>query len=99
MIDATNPAELQLSKRANGLEPSTFSLEGCTPSNVSSRKHNELQNRSLDETAPALNPERNSAHIDSDLSAVVKAWPALPNALKTGIMAIVTSASGDRQET
>ncbi len=86
------------SKRANGLEPSTFSLEGCKPSSASRRKHSDLRNHPIVETAPALNPARKSPHIDSDLSAVIDAWPALPDALKTGILAMVTAANGDRQE-
>ena len=37
--------------------------------------------------------------VNPRLARLMDAWPTLPDALKTGIMAMVTAASGDRQET
>ncbi len=36
--------------------------------------------------------------IEPDLRRIIEAWPKLPDALKTGIMAMVTAASGDQGE-
>jgi len=35
-----------------------------------------------------------NAPLDADLAAVVDAWPKLPEAIKTGILAMVTAAGG-----
>ena len=36
--------------------------------------------------------------FEPDLQRLIDAWAALPDALKTGIMAMVSTASGDRGE-
>ena len=36
--------------------------------------------------------------FEPELQRLIDAWPTLPDALKTGIRAMVTAASGDRQE-
>ena len=80
------------SKRAKGLEPSTFSLEGCKLPSANTSKHSDLRNRSIGETAPALNPARGSAHIDPDLQCLIDAWPTLPVAVKARILGIIEGA-------
>ena len=36
--------------------------------------------------------ETKNAHDDADLQAIVDAWPTLPEAIKAGILAMVTAA-------
>lgn len=36
--------------------------------------------------------------FEPDLQRVIDGWPTLPDALKTGILAMITAASGDRGE-
>jgi hypothetical protein len=38
-----------------------------------------------------------TAPADRELAAVVKAWPALPEAIKAGILAMVRTATGRQQ--
>ncbi|MCH8151439.1 MAG: hypothetical protein IH830_03585 [Planctomycetes bacterium] len=75
----------------NGLASSAFSLEGCKLPSANTRKHSDLRNRPIGETAPALNPARGSAHIDPDLQCLIDAWPRLPKPVKAGIVAMVKS--------
>jgi hypothetical protein len=35
-----------------------------------------------------------NAHIDPDLQAVIERWPDLPDAVKSGIVAMVRAAGG-----
>ena len=77
--------EMGWNKRANGLEPSTFSLEGCNTSVVSgdtATSYESSASRLVDSLADSL---RN----DPDFAAVITAWPKLPQAVKAGIVAIV----------
>lgn len=39
-------------------------------------------------------PQREGAAVPADLAAVVEAWPALPGAVKAGIVALVRAAKG-----
>ena len=38
--------------------------------------------------------ETKTAHDDPDLQAIIDAWPALPEAIKAGIVAMVQAAGG-----
>ena len=42
--------------------------------------------------------ETKNAHDDADLQAIMDAWPDLPEAIKAGIMAMVTAARRDGAE-
>ena len=42
--------------------------------------------------------ETKTAHDDPDLQAIIDAWPALPDAIKAGIVAMVTAARRDGAE-
>lgn len=42
---------------------------------------------------PAIGPAGAS---DADLTAIVRAWPTLPAAIKAGIVAMVKAGAGDR---
>jgi len=42
--------------------------------------------------APGLRVTPNSPSFDPDLAKLVDAWPSLPEALKTGILAMIDSA-------
>jgi len=39
-----------------------------------------------------------TGQFEPDLQQLIDVWPTLPDALKTGILAMVTTASGDRGE-
>ena len=73
-----------------GIEPPThgFSVRGNRP---------ETPDISADWTigaAPALHPAPDSAVSDPDLRLLIEAWPALPEALRAGIMAMVRASGG-----
>ena len=84
--------------RLPGLEPGTYGLEGRCTSDVTAEKTG----------ACAQPPERLGALLGAfaaeigpkapDLAAVVSAWPALPQALRAGIVAIVKAAGQARPE-
>ena len=79
-------------KRATGLEPATFSLEGGrhsaeTPANTGvSEGGSATPSYSASYSTPNPAPE---APTDPDLAAVVAAWADLPTAIRAGIVAMV----------
>ena len=80
--------------RLPGLEPGTYGLEGrCTPDVTADKSGTyaippEALGRLLGAFAAEIGPSC------PDLAAVVSAWPRLPEALKTGIVAMVKAARG-----
>jgi len=44
---------------------------------------------------PCLPKTQNTIGIDAELTQVVEAWPALPQALKQGILAMIQATGSD----
>ena len=88
-------------KRAMGLEPTTFSLEGCNPESVTPSRDKDLQAGQNLRAAPGA--ARSAAKGDSEphqslpddpnLRAIVDAWPTLPQPVRAGILAMVRAAT------
>ncbi len=64
-------------------------LEGLEPPNVTKRNSNKLRDTEDSRGAESGAVETEKAPIDPDLARLIDAWPALPDALKTGIVAMV----------
>ena len=55
---------------------------------------NGLQDSAESGTTPSTTTVQENSPIDPDLAAVIDAWPALPDAVKAGIVAMVGAAKG-----
>ena len=78
-------------KRVIGLEPTTFSLEGCE------RRSQESQVQELAHELPtactaACTSNAETDHADPELTTITTAWPTLPDPIKTAILVLVKSA-------
>ena len=100
-------------KRAKGIEPSTFSLEGYQhrmevpheqqPTDGSA---NACANACTDDTyssksegaQKATHRLHQTAAIATDLQRVIDAWPALPAAVRQGLLTIIDAVSGEPDE-
>lgn len=73
-----------------GLEPLTFGSGGRRSDSVSSNNEADLR-QSPEAVVPSVVPTspRDPAISDDDLARIVAAWPRLPDAIKTGILAMV----------
>ena len=76
------------SKRAKGLEPSTFSLEGCKHIAQGTETTGPCEGASA---TPSSRPSSRDANqpADAELQRLIDAWPTLPHAVRAGIMAMV----------
>ena len=75
----------------SGFEPETFgSVDRCDDP-ISLEKTSD----SIDTRANAGAAKLNNAPSDSVLRVIIEAWPGLPEAIKAGILAIVTTATAD----
>ena len=77
-----------------GLEPSTTSLRTNEP------ELKPAQSQELTDTPPNAYTEAyiespDSVQIDTDLTLICERWEALPDAVKTGIMAMVKATEGE----
>ena len=81
------------SQRANGLEPSTFSLEGRHASVLSDDSTNTYDSQS-NHLAPSL---ARLLQLDGDFANLVASWPTLPTAIRAGIMAMIDAARKDAE--
>ncbi len=79
----------------NGLEPSTFSLEGCHPGAQGVEKTGACDDAPA---TPAHNPDSSSGNppLAPDLRRLVEAWPTLPDPVRAGILAMVEAEAGGR---
>jgi hypothetical protein len=76
--------------RLSGLEPETYGLKvTCEPQETL-----EKQGFLDDAGADAGAVETKTAHFEPDLQAVIDGWQDLPEAIKTGILAMVRAGSG-----
>ena len=88
--------------RLEGLEPPTFGSVDRHLRNTSSEKTNAYA-KSKQKLTPQLTPEsQKESEIDAgklpdDLAAIIKAWPELPEAIRSAIVAIVR-ASNDQHK-
>jgi len=75
-----------------GVEPATYGLQNTCDKSIrdvsadSCADKGEALGRALGQLTPS----------DPDLAAIVKAWPALPAALKAGILAMVKASGGEQ---
>ncbi len=76
--------------RPVGLEPTTDGLENRCRESASVRASSPYGKPPLGTTAPA----QRAAPDDPELAALVDAWPALPEAIRAGILAMVKAAGG-----
>ena len=58
-----------------------------------SREHNYLRDQADSSAAPGAASAQQNTPEDSNLAAVVTAWPTLPEAVRAGIVAMVQVAS------
>ncbi len=92
---AGTPARLEQSeKRAKGLEPSTFSLEGCKPSAQTTAN---TDTSGGDTATPSSSPGSRGGipALDDHLRRLIDAWPALPEPMRAGILVMVEAAAKD----
>jgi len=76
-------------QRVMGLEPTTFTLATCTPTEAKDRIHNGLD----DSTGDARSAIAARSAENPDLRAVIDAWPDLPDAVRAGILAMVKASA------
>ena len=77
--------------RVLGLEPSTYGLKGrCEDSQV-------LDSQALSEHTPGKRTKKRTKDIE--LTAIIEAWPTLPEAVQAGIAAMVRATKGAIDET
>ena len=96
-------------KRAKGLEPSTFSLEGYQHRMEVSHEQqptdgsaNACANACTDDTysskSEAAENATHHAHMSAgvrpDLQRVIDAWPELPTAVRQGLLTIIDAIGG-----
>jgi hypothetical protein len=76
-----------------GLEPTTFTLATCAPTEANELNDTDL--RSGDEAARSAGAARSADFppVDPDLRAVVAAWPTLPEPIKAGLVAMVRASA------
>jgi hypothetical protein len=67
---------------------------GLEPVDVSSSKHKDLRNSSIQSAAESGAVESQNTEIDPDLAKIIDAWPGLPNTAKKYILAIIREADG-----
>jgi hypothetical protein len=81
-----------------GLEPTTFTLATCTPTEVNGCCDKPLRESpsplSSAIAAQAVNSTLRAETNDPDLARVVAVWPSLPPELRAGILAIAQAAGG-----
>ena len=102
-----------LQERVNGLEPSTFSLEGYQHRMEVSHEQeptdgsaNACANACTDDTYSskseaaenAMHHAHMSAGVRPDLQRVIDAWPALPPAVRHGLLTIIDAVGGEPDE-
>jgi len=69
-----------------------------TPGQPNDKADNELRNEP-DSVGPEMGPvTENLPTVDPDLAALIDAWPALPEPVKVGIVAMVRAASKSEAE-
>jgi len=88
-LAVTRFPEMINKQRANGLEPSTFSLEGCKDSNVSDDDVKTYEN---DNCRGALHGALLLAD-DAQFRRLAEAWPTLPETIRRAILSLVASAN------
>ena len=84
-------------KRVMGFEPTTFTLATCKPTETRPCAGKDL--------APPSPPPRSACaarstpnqtkkdQMDPDLAALIRAWPHLPRAIRTGFMAMIDAVA------
>ena len=85
-------------KRPVGFEPTTFGFEVRERDSIKGTRSKGLRQgaAAVAELLPndtCQTPPISAPLADPDLAAVVDAWPALPEAIKAGILAMVNAAS------
>lgn len=70
--------------RVLGLEPKTYGLKGRCDNNA-----NDEAVSTYESAKTEVHQER---HQDNELSAVIEAWPTLPEAVRVGLVAMVKAA-------
>ena len=76
------------SKRVKGIEPSTFSLEGChSPTGDTDAAV------TYNSDISGVSNRRSNAATDPDLESLISAWDDLPDAVRAGIIAMVEAAT------
>ncbi len=99
--------DLACRKRVIGLEPTTFTLATCKPTEANSCTDNDLRTvgdtpRSAGAATSAKRPPQTLARrseesdgevADAQLAAVISAWPTLLPAVKAGIGAMVRASA------
>ncbi len=89
LTSAANGGQQQ---RVMGLEPSTFSLEGCGEPLANARPIKSL-GVSQKRVAPPVAPNcSETAHDDPDQAKVAAAWPQLPRHIRAAILTLVESS-------
>ena len=81
-------------RRVMGVEPTTFSLGSCKPTqeNTTNAANYELAQASVAQSDTTTTPKTAAAlRSDPALAALVAAWPDLPEAVRVGILAMVTA--------
>ena len=87
---------MQRRKRANGLEPSTFSLEGCQPqlqdpdlTGTYEHTNRDRSDSASDSMIMPKEPHLKGVGLDPELRSLIEAWATLPVSVREGILAIV----------
>lgn len=65
---------------------------GLEPPNVTKRNSNELRDAEDPRGAESGAVDTEKAPIDPDLARLIDAWPALPKAIRAGVVALVNTA-------
>ena len=85
-VDNTGQGHVQ--ERASGLEPPTFSLEGChSPTGDTDAAV------TYNSDISGVSNRRSNAATDPELESLISAWDDLPDAVRAGIIAMVKAAT------
>ncbi len=63
----------------------------------SSRQLQQIENVGVPTMVPCFTKTENDIEIDTELAQVVEAWPALPQPLKQGILAMIQAADSGEE--
>ncbi len=63
---------------------------------ASNNLRTEAESRATHNATLSVEPEGQTVQLDPDLQRVIDAWPALPEAIRAGIVALVNTATQSR---